>query len=252
MLFHEFGAERAPALMLVHGAYTTWDRSFGAVIPTLAEDFRVIAVGVDGFDPEENTEYENAVVEAERMVEYIRTELEGTLFAAYGSSLGCHPVFYALLDERVRIRHAVLDGATHLDTGVLTPLMARLEAPTARFLARGGAARWGERLGLSRRSRAAYAAVIYPGATERSYRNTAYSNAAWCRDLRTVPPRPGQHVACWFGEHERLTARTVAGLSRVFPGAAVRTLPGLHHAELLRRPQQLRTELARFVGAPPP
>lgn len=218
----------------------------------LSTRFRVIAVGVDGFDPEEDTEYENAVVEAERMVAHIRDDLGGELFALYGCSLGGHPVFYAALDRRVTIGHVVLDGAVHLDTGVLTPVTARLEASLAKLLARGAPPRVARLLGLGRRDRETYARIIHTGATERSYRNTAWSNAAWCRDLAGVAPRPGVHAACWFGEKERFTRTTRRHLARVLPGCEQKTFAGLAHADLLHRPAQFLAELERFTGLDAP
>ena len=249
MLFHEFGDPEAPTLLLVHGADTVWNRSFAAAIPVLAQTYRVVAVGIDGFDPEEDTEYENAVVEAERMCRYIADQLGGELFAAYGQSLGCHPLFYLALDRRVRVRHVIFDGAAHLNTGVLTPITARLEAPFARLAARGGLRRFASVLGLREHDDEHYARVIHTGATERSYRNTAYSNAAWCRDLATVQPRPGVHAACWFGSLERFTRATRKHLGRVFPGCEQRTFEGLAHAELASLPDRLRAEIRRFTTA---
>ena len=49
MKIYTFGAEDAPVLLLLPGTCCHWKSNFGAVIPLLADSFRVLCVGYDGF-----------------------------------------------------------------------------------------------------------------------------------------------------------------------------------------------------------
>lgn len=67
MKFYEFGTENEKTLMLLHGNATTWEMSFAKCIPVLAEKYHVIAVGLDGYDPTEDTETISDEDEAEKI-----------------------------------------------------------------------------------------------------------------------------------------------------------------------------------------
>ena len=57
MKIYHFGAEDAPVLLLLPGTCCHWKSNFGAVIPLLADSFRVLCVSYDGFDETEQTEF---------------------------------------------------------------------------------------------------------------------------------------------------------------------------------------------------
>ncbi len=66
MKIYHFGAEDAPALLLLPGTCCHWKGNFGAVIPLLADSFRVLCVSYDGFDETEQTEFPTMLEETER------------------------------------------------------------------------------------------------------------------------------------------------------------------------------------------
>ena len=57
MKIYHFGAEDAPVLLLLPGTCCHWKSNFGAVIPLLADSFRVLCVSYDGFDETEPVSY---------------------------------------------------------------------------------------------------------------------------------------------------------------------------------------------------
>ena len=57
MKIYTFGAEDAPVLLLLPGTCCHWKSNFGAVIPLLADSFRVLCVSYDGFDETEQTDW---------------------------------------------------------------------------------------------------------------------------------------------------------------------------------------------------
>mgnify|MGYP000385146563 CR=1 FL=1 len=124
MKIYHFGAEDAPVLLLLPGTCCHWKSNFGAVIPLLADSFRVLCVSYDGFDETEQTEFPTMLEETEKIEAYLKTHCGGHIRAAYGCSLGGS--FVGLLAARQNI---------HMDCGILgssdldqaSPLAARLQ-----------------------------------------------------------------------------------------------------------------------------
>lgn len=58
------------------------------MIPRLAENHHVIAVGLDGHDPSEHTEFSTSAAAATWAAAFVRSELDGRLDALYAASLG--------------------------------------------------------------------------------------------------------------------------------------------------------------------
>ena len=88
MKIYHFGAEDAPVLLLLPGTCCHWKSNFGAVIPLLADSFRVLCVSYDGFDETEQTEFPTMLEETEKIEAYLKTHCGGHIRAAYGCSLG--------------------------------------------------------------------------------------------------------------------------------------------------------------------
>ena len=57
MKVYSFGAEGAPAILLLPGTCCHWKSNFGYVIPLLAQEYRVLCVSYDGFDETERAEF---------------------------------------------------------------------------------------------------------------------------------------------------------------------------------------------------
>ena len=88
MKIYTFGAEDAPVLLLLPGTCCHWKSNFGAVIPLLADSFRVLCVSYDGFDETEQTEFSTMLEETQKIEAYLKTHCGGHIRAAYGCSLG--------------------------------------------------------------------------------------------------------------------------------------------------------------------
>ena len=67
MKIYTFGAEDAPVLLLLPGTCCHWKSNFGAVIPLLADSFRVLCVSYDGFDETEQTEFPTMLEETKKI-----------------------------------------------------------------------------------------------------------------------------------------------------------------------------------------
>ncbi|MCM1102179.1 MAG: alpha/beta hydrolase [Clostridium sp.] len=116
MKFYEFGDAHDPAILLLPGTCCHWKANFGAVIPLLEQDFRVICASYDGFDETEDSVFPDMLEETARIESYIRDKYEGRIMAAYGCSLGGS--FVGLLAQRrkIHIDHGIL-GSSDLDQG---------------------------------------------------------------------------------------------------------------------------------------
>ena len=124
MKVYSFGAENAPAILLLPGTCCHWRGNFGRVIPLLSDRYRVLCVSYDGFDETEHTEFPTMPEETEKIEAYIQKHCGGHIRAGYGCSLGGS--FVGLLAAR---------GNIHMDYGILgssdldqaSPLAAKLQ-----------------------------------------------------------------------------------------------------------------------------
>ena len=124
MKIYPFGAEDAPVLLLLPGTCCHWKSNFGAVIPLLADSFRVLCVSYDGFDETEQTEFPTMLEETEKIEAYLKTHCGGHIRAAYGCSLGGSFVGLLAARQNIHMDYGIL-GSSDLDQA--SPLAARLQ-----------------------------------------------------------------------------------------------------------------------------
>ena len=132
MKIYHFGAEDAPVLLLLPGTCCHWKSNFGAVIPLLADSFRVLCVSYDGFDETEQTEFPTVLEETEKIEAYLKTHCGGRIRAAYGCSLGGSFVGLLAARQNIHMDYGILGSsdldqspvaAAKLQTALLLPLL---------------------------------------------------------------------------------------------------------------------------------
>ena len=252
MKFCEFGKENKKTLMMIHGNASTWKMSFGKCIPYLAEKYHVIAVGLDGFDPTEDTEYISGEDEADKIAEYVRDNLGGELFAIYGSSLGCLPAFFVSVSGKVKVDNMILDGAENVSFGILNPLMtkvvAKMEGKIVNKVVSGDAKVLIKMMGMKEYTPEMLSEMIYTGASDKTLENATIDGSTFYnKKIKGIEPQTGIKAACWYGAKERNMKKAVIGLKKVFPVIEVKAFEGYGHGEILQHPEQLRNEIDRFV-----
>lgn len=124
MKIYSFGAENAPAILLLPGTCCHWKSNFEKVIPLLSETFRVLCVSYDGFDETENSEFPTMLEETEKIEAYINEHCDGRIRVAYGCSLGGSFVGLLAVRQKIHMDYGIL-GSSDLDQA--SPFSAKLQ-----------------------------------------------------------------------------------------------------------------------------
>lgn len=110
MNFRLFGKEDGATLLLIPGLGVSYEM-FLPLIGMLEEQFRIVAVEVDGFTLGTHTRFTSIDDQAAQVCEYVKAHLGGRLDCAYGLSLGGKILSRVMERGDIVIDHAILDGA---------------------------------------------------------------------------------------------------------------------------------------------
>lgn len=125
MRFYEYGSPEPPVILLIPGT-CCHHSMFDHVVPLLTQSFRVVVASFDGFDETEpDVTYPDMTIETERIEAYVRDACGGTIFSAYGCSLGGSFVAYLVQRQNIYIEHAIIGSSDMDEAG---PLSARIQA----------------------------------------------------------------------------------------------------------------------------
>lgn len=245
MRLHCFGEADLPTVVLVHGLATTWEQSFGKIIPLLSARYYVVAVSLSGHDPNDPDDFVSRESEARQLALHLCQERAGTAHGVFGASLGAAVAVELACSGQVRIDHLVLDGLVRLPIDRFT---RRLAGPAARLGRAVIAGRGGWLLRLAGLTPEALEGLVYGGVSETSLRNGFVEGFGVYTMLRNAPVQREVRVACWYGDKEaRLVAAGMRELRRPFPTITERIFPGYGHGEILKHPDQFVDELTAFL-----
>ena len=110
MKFRRFGNENAPTLMLIPGLGVSYE-IFIPLIAILENRFNIIAVEIDGFTLDKQTEFTTVHDQARQAIEHIKNEYGEKIDCIYGLSLGGKILSCMLECNEVVISHAIMDAA---------------------------------------------------------------------------------------------------------------------------------------------
>ena len=88
MRFYTYGKKENPVILLLPGTCCHWKKNFEGVIPYLEKEYYVVCVSYDGFDEQEDTLFVDMITETQKIEDYVKVNFNGTIFAAYGCSMG--------------------------------------------------------------------------------------------------------------------------------------------------------------------
>ena len=87
MKFHEFGDKSFPHILLIHGGGNSW-WNYLRQAKMLSEKYHVILPTLDGHGEECKKDYISTENSAKQIIDYIKENCDGKLFAIGGVSLG--------------------------------------------------------------------------------------------------------------------------------------------------------------------
>ena len=110
MNFKIFGNKEKPVLMLIPGLGVSYE-IFIPLVSILENDFHIIAVEVDGFIIGKHSRFTSIDDQASQIIDYIKTNHNGSIDCVYGLSLGGKILSRVLERDEIVIDHAVMDAA---------------------------------------------------------------------------------------------------------------------------------------------
>lgn len=110
MKFHTFGNKENRTVILIHGVLTPW-QIWERQIDHWKDKFFIVVPALDGHIEEYASEYVSVDDEAEKIEKYIDEELNGTVYALCGLSMGGVIANRIFERNRTAIDNLILDGA---------------------------------------------------------------------------------------------------------------------------------------------
>ena len=110
MKFHEFGDKNSPNIILIHGGGNSW-WNYLRQARILSEEYHVILPTLDGHGEENQVDYVSTENSALEILDYIKKNCNGKLFAIGGVSLGGQIVMEILSQDSEIVEKAIIDGS---------------------------------------------------------------------------------------------------------------------------------------------
>ena len=110
MKFHEFGDKNLPPILLIHGGGSSW-WNYLRQARILSEKYRVILPTLNGHGEEYQEDYISTEDSAQEILNYVRQNYDGKLFAIGGVSLGGQIAMELLSLESDIAKKVIIDGS---------------------------------------------------------------------------------------------------------------------------------------------
>lgn len=110
MRFHEFGYKNFPHILLIHGGGNSW-WNYLRQARILSDKFHVILPTLDGHGEEYQRDYISTENSAQQIMDYIKNNCDGKLFAIGGVSLGGQIAIELLSLDSDIAQKAIIDGS---------------------------------------------------------------------------------------------------------------------------------------------
>ena len=110
MKFHEFGDNNLPSILLIHGGGSSW-WNYLRQARILSEEYRVILPSLNGHGEEYQLDYVSTEDSALEILDYIKANCGGKLFALGGVSLGGQIAMELLSLDSDIAEKAIIDGS---------------------------------------------------------------------------------------------------------------------------------------------
>ena len=105
----EFGIDNDRVVVLVHPSLVTWDY-FEYVVPLLESDFHLVIPVVPGYNLDDGSDFTTVECHAAEIGNWLVAHGLTSVHAAYGCSMGGSLVLRMAVDNKVQVRHYIMDG----------------------------------------------------------------------------------------------------------------------------------------------
>ena len=110
MKFHEFGDKNLPTILLIHGGGSSW-WNYLRQARLLSHNYHVILPTLNGHGEEYQEDYISTEDSAQEILDYVRQNCDGKLFALGGVSLGGQIAMELLSIDSELAEKAIIDGS---------------------------------------------------------------------------------------------------------------------------------------------
>ncbi len=121
MKFHKFGDKNLPPILLIHGGGSSW-WNYLRQARILSEKYRVILPTLNGHGEECQLNYVSTEDSAQEILNYVRQNYDGKLFAIGGVSLGGQIAMELLSIDSELAEKAIIDGSICIPQPRLTKI----------------------------------------------------------------------------------------------------------------------------------
>lgn len=235
MTIHEYGADQAKVILLVHPSVVMWDY-YEYVIPLLKDSYHLLIPALPGYDEDHpNEDFTGVEAIADELAKWLTAHHIQTIDLLYGCSMGGSVVLKMLAEQRITVKNAVCDGG--ITPYQLPWLVTRLIAVKDFLMIAMG--KFGG-LGLLEKAFSTdeyskddlqYIAKVLHFMSYRTIWRTFES----CNNYSMPNPMPAYHgqLQYWYGDKEcKERTSDIAYIQRNFPNAELIRLENMGHASM--------------------
>lgn len=245
MTFNTYGDSKNPSLLLIPGLGVTFE-IFLPLIELMKEKYRIIAVGIDGFLLDRESQFTSIDDQSQQIIGYVQEHLNGHLDVAYGLSLGGKILSRIMERNEVTIDHAIMDAAP------LLPLPRWCVNPLRYYESMNvwTCSHWTGFWKLVFRSH--YFDVLldeckkaWPSGKGKAVRD-GYKDI-YTNKLESIH---GADIHYWYGTKEAFVAEPQAKhLLKLYPDTRVEVFPKMNHGQLLiDHPEEIAARISQMVA----
>lgn len=254
MKFYEYGKENKITILLIPGNMMTY-RQFEKIVPMLEQKYHVVSVSLDGLDESGETEYTTAEKQAEKLIAYIKENLNSKIDLIFAESLGSAPALFMTQSEEISIGGIILSGAEYLNYGILNPLFLKFStAVTYNMLS--GITKKGtfeapafllKKLGRKQEDLDCLIGQLCRNISRETINNTFHEGIILYQYVAKWNPKTIIPMECWYGEKESDMKKAIKELQRAFPNIKIHPFKGLGHGEIINNERILVEEAEKFL-----
>lgn len=241
MNFKTYGKKDNKAIILIHGAFVSW-KIWSECIETFKQDYFVIVPILDGHDIGNKSIFTTIQKSASDIADFVCKTYGKNIFAIIGISLGGVIATEILIQKKLNIEKAIIDGA-YLTT--MSPWLCKIFSKIVVKLSHG--IKSGNKIFkyiINQKFSPKTTEEIYricSNMSDETIKNIAFSNYSY-----TIPDSISNgttEIAYWYGEKEkRLLSKSAKQLSKLVLSSKIEEFKGLGHGGLVSQHSDIYTK----------